>query len=109
MDMAQTIQSLWVYATAGFEYLQASLAGADPQYLLLGLGMLVWLQLGRIARALKDSKGLPRNLPQRLEQLQSEVRSMGRELEEARLFSTAKRRPPSTEEALAVYRGAPHA
>jgi len=73
---------LWELAMSPFETVTALLSQIDPQYLLLAAALLIWVQLGRIVRALKsrDSDTRSADLPERVEALQTKVRSMSAEI-----------------------------
>jgi len=73
---------LWELAMAPFEAVLALLSQIDPQYLLLAVALLIWVQLGRIVRALnsRDSGTRSTDLPERIEELQTKVQSMSAEI-----------------------------
>ena len=65
-----------------FETVAALLSQIDPQYLLLVVALLIWVQLGRIVRALRSRGGETgaTDLPEKVEELQSKVQSMSAEI-----------------------------
>ena len=58
MESETVLAGLWAQAMAFADTLAAFLGQIDPQYLLLAMGILIWIQLGRIVRALKGGGGL---------------------------------------------------
>ena len=92
MDQDHLLAALWHQASAAIDFLTANLAGVDPQYLLLAMGVLIWIQLGRIARALKSANGLPKDLPNRVDNLQAKVQSMSNEIADFQVHAAARRR-----------------
>lgn len=83
---------LWELAMAPFEAVTGLLSQIDPQYLLLAVALLIWVQLGRIVRALKsrDSDTRSTDLPERVEELQTKVRSMSEKIADFQAYA-AKR------------------
>ncbi|MDH3474947.1 MAG: hypothetical protein OEM59_14790 [Rhodospirillales bacterium] len=104
MDLDLSVASLWDQGLLWANALVGALTQVDPQYLLLAMGVLIWLQLGRIVRALKGSGGLPKDLPLRVDNLQAKVQSMSNEIADFQVYAAARRRPLSTEDSLATYR-----
>ena len=92
MDQDQFFMSLWDQAGSAIDFLTANLAGADPQYLLLAMAVLIWIQLGRIVRALKGGSSLPKDLPNRVDNLQAKVQSMSNEIADFQVHAAARRR-----------------
>lgn len=87
--MDSTLALMWQdiveTATKFFEYLQQ----VDSQYLFIAMLLLVWLQLGRIARVLKSTGGLPKNLPQRISNMNSRLAALEDESVRTRSMSMA--------------------
>ena len=100
MDQDQFFVALWHQAGTAIDFLTTNLAGVDPQYLLLAMAVLIWIQLGRIVRALKGGNGLPKDLPNRLDNLQAKVQSMSKEIADFQVHAAARRRQLSVDEPL---------
>ena len=84
---------LWELAMSTFETVTALLSRIDPQYLLLIVALLIWVQLGRIVRALRSRhRGArsPADLPERVDELQTKVQSMSEEIADFQAYA-AKR------------------
>ena len=98
MDRDQIFLNFWDQAWATAETVITVLAGIDPQYLLLAMAVLIWIQLGRIVRAIKGGSGLPKDLPHRFENLQAKVQSMSNEIADFQVYAAARRRQRETDE-----------
>ena len=98
MDLDLSVASLWDQGLLLANALVGALTQVDPQYLLLAMGVLIWLQLGRIVRALKGSGGLPKDLPLRVDNLQAKVQSMSNEIADFQVYAAARRHQRDTEE-----------
>ncbi len=81
---------LWELAMAPFETVMSLLSKIDPQYLLLAVALLIWVQLGRIVRALKSRGTFSPDLPERVEELQTKVQSMSEKIADFQAYA-AKR------------------
>jgi len=92
--------SLWEQAGGAMDFVTANLAGVDPQYLLLAMAVLIWIQLGRIVRALRGGNGLPKDLPNRVDNLQAKVQSMSNEIADFQVHAAARRRQLRADEHL---------
>lgn len=79
------------------------LAEIDPQYLLILVGLLICLQLGRIARALKAGGGLPKDLPARVENLQARVQALSHDVADVQSVEAARRRTPASTRSVELY------
>lgn len=96
--------SLWDQVFLVINGLASALTQIDPQYLILAMGVLIWIQLGRIVRALRGSSGLPKDLPYRVDNLQAKVQAMSNEIADFQVYAAAKRKPASSADSLSVYR-----
>lgn len=100
MDQDQFFMSLWDQAGRAIDFATTNLAGVDPQYLLLAMAVLIWIQLGRIVRALRGGNGLPKDLPNRLDNLQAKVQTMSNEIADFQVHAAARRHQLSADERL---------
>ena len=98
MDQDQFFMGLWDRAGVAIDYLTTNLSGVDPQYLLLAMAVLIWIQLGRIVRALRGGNGLPKDLPYRVDNLQAKVQSMSNEIADFQVHAAARRHQLSADE-----------
>ena len=94
------------YFRVGTDAVMKVLPEIGPEYLMLIMAVLIWIQLGRIARALKHSGGLPADLPRRVQSLQQQVRSMSSEIADFQHFANQRRQAPVGERPAATYREA---
>ena len=94
------------YFTVGVDAVQKVLPQIGPEYLMLIMAVLIWIQLGRIARALKSSGGLPTDLPRRVQSLQQQVKSMSSEIADFQHYASQRRQAPTGELPGATYREA---
>ena len=106
METEQIITTGQDYLRTGAEYVQTVLPNIDPQYLMLIMAILIWIQLGRIARALRHSGGVPADLPRRVQSLQQQVRSMSNEIADFQHYASQKRSSGGGERPAATYREA---
>lgn len=94
-------------ATGGFLdqvlELTGPLAEIDPQYLVVLVGLLIWVQLGRIARALKDGGGLPKDLPARVDNLQARVQALSHDVADFQSVEASRRRTPASTRSVELY------
>lgn len=104
MEPDASLANLWAQFTTAVDSLPVVLTQIDPQYLLLGMGVLIWIQLGRIVRALKGSGGMPKDLPGRVDNLQAKVQSMSHEIADFQVYAAARQRPQVSQEGLTAYR-----
>ncbi len=79
------------------------LADIDPQYLVVLVGLLIWLQLGRIARSLKAGGGLPKDLPARVENLQARVQALSHDVADFQSVEASRRRTPASTRSVELY------
>lgn len=81
----------------------------DPLYLVLLLGLLIWVQLGRIAYALAGGERAPKGVTHRINQVDERLESLSQDMkslqvESQRTQNVLRGKPLSSERALAVYR-----
>ena len=55
MESDLSLATFWDQGLFIVSGLVSALSQIDPQYLILAMGVLIWIQLGRIVRALKGS------------------------------------------------------
>ena len=104
METDLSLATFWDQGLFVINGLASALTQIDPQYLMLAMAVLIWIQLGRIVRALKGSSGLPKDLPYRVDNLQAKVQSMSNEIADFQVYAAAKRRAPSSADSLSTYR-----
>ncbi len=104
MESDSAVATLWDQGLFVVNGIATALTQIDPQYLMLAMAVLIWIQLGRIVRALKGSSGLPKDLPFRVDNLQAKVQSMSNEIADFQVYAAAKRRAPASGDSLSSYR-----
>ncbi|MEM7225561.1 MAG: hypothetical protein AAF495_21465 [Pseudomonadota bacterium] len=92
------------YFRVTVDTVQKVLPEIGPEYLMLIMAVLIWIQLGRIARALKHSGGVPADLPRRVQSLQQQVKSMSSEIADFQHYASQRRQAPVSERPSATYR-----
>ena len=104
MESDLSLGTLWDQGLLVINGLATALTQIDPQYLLLAMGVLIWIQLGRIVKALRGSSGLPKDLPYRVDNLQAKVQAMSNEIADFQIYAAAKRKATSSADSLSTYR-----
>lgn len=87
--MDSTLALMWQDIVEVSSKFFAGLLQLDSQYLFLAMLLLVCFQLGRIARVLKNTGGLPKNLPQRISHMNSRLSALEDEISQMRSHSMA--------------------
>lgn len=90
--MNSTMALIWQDIVEVSAKLFESLQQVDSRYLFLAMLLLVCFQLGRIAKALKNTGGLPKNLPQRISNMNSRLAALEDESARLRSMSVAVER-----------------
>ena len=93
--MDSTLALMWQDIVEVSTNFFAGLQQLDSQYLFLAILLLACFQLGRIARVLKNTGGLPKNLPQRISHMSSRLSALEDEISQMRSHSLVERRHAS--------------
>ncbi len=94
--MNSTLALMWQDIVEVSAKLFESLQGVDVQYFFLALLLFVCFQLGRIARVLKNTGGLPKNLPRRISNMNSRLAALEDEASRSHSLSMASDRRNTT-------------
>ena len=106
MENNETWLMIQAYLQSAFDAVEKVLPQIGPEYLMLIMAVLIWIQLGRIARALRASGGVPADLPHRVQYLQQKVRSMSSEIADFQQYAAQRRQSAVDERPSATYREA---
>lgn len=106
METNQTWIAIQEYLKSAGEAVSSVLPQIGPEYLMLIMAVLIWIQLGRIARALKSSGGMPADLPRRVQTLQQQVKYMSNEIADFQQYTSQRHQPSGADRPSATYREA---
>ena len=95
--MDSTVALVWQDIVEVSTKLFESLQQVETQYFFIAMLLVVCIQLGRIARVLKNTGGLPKNLPQRISNMNSRLSALEDEISRTRSLSMAVDRRARTE------------
>ena len=90
MDWQASLQTIAQFFQPFSEWVQTTFPNIDPQYLMLIMAVLIWVQLGRIVAALKTTGGLPKDLPRRVQSLQQKVQHMSNEIADFQAYASRR-------------------
>lgn len=88
---------MWQDIVAASAKLFESLQQVDSKILFIAMLVLVTFQLGRIARVLKNTGGLPKNLPRRISNMSSRLSALEDEISRMRSLSMSVDRRTRTD------------